>query len=265
MNARFLSTATACSMILALTGCGSDDADGAGGTASSSTGTPASVGSGGDGTGATGASGGAGATGGSGAAGGDASGGSGGQDISKIADALDGYRIELPCTDHDPTHYAPGDTCPWDPAIDTNDDPMWALKIENDLTIGGDPNVVYDVQLHVDGVSEPKQYESGTVVGTHLYIGGTEVLNDYNIYDLTVTDPPEVYRLSYNSGGTGHFMIVIDDDITIPMRGGTTVRVGTHDHNDQAIANGVPDTVKGEAGPFAGHLIKLTVLGVTPQ
>jgi hypothetical protein len=91
------------------------------------------------------------------------------------------------------------------------------------------------------------------------------LLNDYNIYNLHVSDPEEDYRLTHNDGGTGHFMIIVNDDITIPMRGGTTVRVGTYDHNDQAIANGTKDVVPGEAGPFAGHLIKITVLGVTPQ
>ncbi|NUO50393.1 MAG: hypothetical protein HOV80_16180 [Polyangiaceae bacterium] len=195
--------------------------------------------------------------------------GAGGQDPLSIAAEIDGYRIELPCENADPQAYNPGDTCAWDPALaDQTGDPDWELKIEVDKVIGGDPNTVYDVEMRFRGVSEPKNYQDGTVVADHFYIGGTEVLNDYNVYSITVGDPAQVYYLNRNEAATGHYMIQLDYTVTIPMRGGTTVTIGMYDHNTQAIANGekfVVDGIPPAPDPFAGHFIQMDVVSVAPQ
>lgn len=234
-------------------GTGGAGATGGGGEASTT-----SSNAGGGGTGATGGAGGATTA---------SSGGSGGG--SAIAAAIDGYRIELPCENPDATSYNEGDNCNWNPALaDQSGDPNWELKSETVRTIGGDPGTVYDVEIRFRGISEPKNYQGGTLVGEHFYIGGTEVVDNYNVYSIKVNDPPETYHLTRTETATGHYIVTLDYVATIPMRGGTSLTIGMYDHNTAAISNGggvvVPDIAPAPAA-YSGHFIQMDVVSVTPQ
>lgn len=246
------------SVALIAAACGDDSATGGTGATGSGGETSTTSSAGGQATTSTGGAGGASTT---------STGGSGG--ATAIAAEIDGYRIELPCENPDATSYNEGDNCNWNPALaDQTGDPNWELKSETLKTIGGDAGTVYDVEIRFRGISEPKNYQGGTLVGEHFYIGGTEVVDNYNVYSIKVNDPPETYHLTRTETPTGHYIVSLDYTATIPMRGGTTVTIGMYDHNTAAISNGggvVVDGVAPAPAPYSGHFIQMDVISVTPR
>ena len=206
---------------------------------------------------------------------GDTSGGSsssGGEDPLEYAGEMNGFRWELPCEDPDLR-----DECAWDPSLleGALDDPDFALHRETLVLFGGDPSVVYDVEIRIRGLTEPKDFTGGEVQADHFQIGGTPGSNDYNIYSVEVADPLEVYTLNRNEMGTGHYTFVVDYTVTIPIRGGAEVRLAMRDPNNIAIAN--PGGSSGSTDPFVvpeippfpdpfyGQFLQMDVLSVAPQ
>jgi hypothetical protein len=185
---------------------------------------------------------------------------------------LAGYRWELPCRSS-----SARDTCEWDPALlkKATPDPAWRLKIEDVRTFGGQRDTVYDVTLRFRGVTEAKNFTGGSVRENHFQIGGTPIANDYNIYSIRVSDPPGTYTLNRHQRSTGHYVFVIDYTVTIQVRGGATVTLGTYDRNNQAIAN--PGGASGRRDPFVvpgvppfpmpyhGQFIQMDVVAVAPS
>lgn len=196
---------------------------------------------------------------------------SGGEDPLAFAGDMHGYRWELPCEDPNLR-----DTCPWDPALleGALDDPNATLHRETLVVFGGDPTVVYDVEIRIRGLTEPKDFSGGEVLENHFQIGGTSGTNDYNIYGIEVSDPAQSYTLNRNEMGTGHYTFVVDYTVTIPIRGGAEVRLSMIDPNNIAIANPggnigtepfvVPD-ISPFPDPFYGQFLQMDVLSVTPQ
>jgi hypothetical protein len=196
----------------------------------------------------------------------------GGVDPIEYAGEMNGYRWELPC--EDPTQR---DTCPWDPALleGAVEDPNFTLRRETAVTFGGDPGVVYDVQIRIRGLVEAKDFTGGEVQENHFQIGGTPGTNDYNIYAIEVGDPAQVYTLNRNEMGVGHYTFILDYTVTIPIAAGTEVVMAMSDPNNIAIAN--PGGASGSADPFVvpdippfpdpyyGQFIQMDVLSVTPQ
>jgi hypothetical protein len=192
-------------------------------------------------------------------------------DPLEFAGEMNGYRWELPCAD--PTLL---DTCEWDPSLleGAIDDPENTLHRETVVTFGGDPSVIYDVEIRIRGLTEPKDFSGGEVQQQYFQIGGTPGDNDYNIYSVTVGDPAQVYTLNRNEMGTGHYTFLLDYTVTIPIRGGTGVTMTMIDPNNIAIAN--PGGSSGASEPyvvpeippfpdaFHGQFIQMDVLSVTP-
>jgi hypothetical protein len=143
------------------------------------------------------------------------------------------------------------------------------------VTFGGDPSVVYDVEIRIRGLTEPKDFVDGEVLESHFQIGGTPGANDYNIYSIDVADPVETYTLNRNEMGVGHYTFVVDYTVTIPIRGGSEVRLTMIDPNDIAIANPGGNIASGEPfvvpdiepfpEPFYGQFLQMDVLSVAPQ
>jgi hypothetical protein len=202
----------------------------------------------------------------------DGSSSSGGEDPLAYAGEMNGYRWELPCEDP-----SLRDTCPWDPALleGAIDDPTVTLHRETLVVFGGDPAVIYDVEIRLRGLTEPKTFTGGEVQAEHFQIGGTPDVNDYNIYAIDVGDPAQRYTLNRNAMPVGHYTFIIDYTVTIPVRGGTEVRMTMIDPNNIAIAN--PGGSSGSMDPFVvpeiapfpepfyGQFIQMDVLSVTPQ
>jgi hypothetical protein len=179
------------------------------------------------------------------------------------AASLAGLRIEVPCADK-----FNGDTeCHWDRALLQSADPAWKMKHELSRTFAGKPGVVYQVTLRVRGVVEPKNFTGGDVRFDHFQSGGTAVKNDYNFYDIRVSDPAATYTVNRNADKVGHYTFPIDYRVTIPIRGGATVTVGAYDSNDVAIANHahhVVDGVPPAPAPFDGQFFQVDVESVQP-
>ncbi len=197
--------------------------------------------------------------------------GTDGEDPLAFAGDMHGYRWELPCEDP-----AQRDTCAWDPALlrGAIQDPNATLHRESVVTFGGDPSVVYDVEIQIRGLSEPKDFSGGEVVGDHFQIGGTPGVNDYNIYGIEVDDPVNAYTLNRNAMGVGHYTFLLDYTVTIQIRGGAEVRLTMIDPNNIAIANPGGNIASGEPfvvpdiepfpDPFFGQFIQMDVLSVAP-
>jgi Glycosyl hydrolase family 10 len=150
------------------------------------------------------------------------------------AATLSGLRLEVPCKG---PKFNEGELCHWDPALLQTVDPQWKMKREIVRTFGGTPGALYDVVLHIRGVVEPKNFTGGIVKEQHLQIGGTPVVDNYNLYNIKVSDPPATYTVNRHESKTDHFVFPIDYTITVPIRGAATVTVGAYDANDISIAN----------------------------
>lgn len=178
------------------------------------------------------------------------------------AASLAGLRLEVPCAG---AKFGGDTECHWDPALLQTADPAWKLKREIVRTFGGKPGVLYDVTLHVRGVVEPKNFTGGEVQFDHFQTGGTAVRNDYNFYNLAVSDPAATYTFNRSAEKVGHYTFPIDYQVTIPVRAGATVTMGAYDSNDVAIANHQRHVVAGvppAPGIFDGQFFQLDVVAV---
>ena len=176
---------------------------------------------------------------------------------------LEGLRIDVPCADR----FNQDTECHWDRALLQSADPAWKMKQEKSCTFPGKPGIVYDVTLRVRGVVEPKNFTGGDVQFEHFQRGGSAVKNDYNFYNITVSDPAATYTVNRSAEKVGHYTFAIDYRVTIPIRGGATVTVGAYDSNDVAIANHARHVVDGippAPAPFDGQFFQIDVESVKP-
>jgi hypothetical protein len=178
--------------------------------------------------------------------------------------SLAGLRLEAPCNGD---KFGENTECHWDPALKV-DDPKWKLKKEIVRTLGGKPDVVYDVTIRVRGVVEPKNFTGGTVEHEHFQAGGTPDVDHYNFYSLKVSEPAQDYTVNRHQQKVGHFLFAIDYTVTIPIRGGATVTMGEYDDNDISIANHqniVVPAVPPAPAPFDGQFFQIDVVAATPR
>ena len=176
--------------------------------------------------------------------------------------SLSGLRLEVPCEDH----FNQGTECHWNRDLLQPEGSPWKLKRELVRTFAGDPNVLFDVTLHVRGVVEPKNFAGGDVQFEHFQSGGAPVRNDYNFYNIEVSEPRAVYTVNRNADKVGHYTFPIDYRVTIPIRGGATVIMGAYDSNDVAIANHQRHVMAGvppDPQPFDGQFFQIDVESVS--
>lgn len=167
-------------------------------------------------------------------------------------------RIELPCEDH----FNEGTECHWSRALLQPSGSEWKLKQEVVRTFAADPHIIYDVRIRVRGVVEPKNFVGGDVQFEHFQIGGTPVKNDYNFYNIEVSDPHALWTVNSNAAKVGHYTFPIDYTVTIPIRGGANITIGAYDSNDVAIANHqhhVIANVPPAPQPFDGQFFQIDV------
>jgi hypothetical protein len=130
------------------------------------------------------------------------------------------------------------------------------------LRLGGDPNTIYDVTVHVYGVVEPRRYDGGVRrAGANFdpngvdfwHAGGTVPGGStYNSYELHVSPPvanaPNDYFLNSRTGGDQTFVIRLDYEATIAVQGGGTIQFRSTDSNCRQITN-CPTQECGPVGP----------------
>jgi len=218
-------------------------------------------------SGRSGTSGGTGTSGTAGAAGssdsGATAGTSGASSLLGIAAAFDGFRFECPCVDAN--HFGPDkpENC---------DNPPAADRQTQTKKLAGDASVIYEVKLHVRGDAEPNTYVKGKLdPNKRFYVGGETSTPGYTAYMLTVADPQQVYFFNYNPS-TSHIHFLLDYEVTIPMRGGTTLTFEVNggksvpdghgvSNRDKLVVPGIPPA----PDPFNGQLVQFDVVSVQPR
>ena len=176
---------------------------------------------------------------------------------------LSGLRLDVPCADH----FNQGTECHWNRDLLQPEGSPWKLKREIVRTFDAKPNVVFEVTFRVRGVVEPKNFAGGDVQFEHFQSGGEPVKNDYNFYNIEVSDPHAVYTVNRSAEKVGHYTFPIDYRVTIPIRGGATVTMGAYDSNDVAIANHERHVLAGvppDPEPFDGQFFQLDVESIHP-
>lgn len=150
-----------------------------------------------------------------------------------VAAVLQGQRWEVTCPSvggsYECDNFPPGMTsCP------ANGYTM----LDKMLTFGGTQGMSYDVSLRFRGVVEPKLHSGGTSAGGHLYIGGTPVATNYNVYSMEISAPPQILYFNDDDGlGEGHFVFPIDQMTTVRIDAGASVRLYSGDSNCISLAN----------------------------
>lgn len=205
-------------------------------------------------------------------------GGSGGStdDNLQYAKSLDEFRMDLACHHPQDQPCEPQNQampnlgylcCYVDETIDRNNLP----PVDDVLEIGGEPDVIYDVTLRVRGVIENHAYEGdGMNVGDFFRIGGElPEPGAIHVFGMTVADPEETYFFnSWNHQDNPTRLFAIDYEATIPMRGGTSVRVFEYDDIGKIWANAggltVPD-LPPFPEPYDGQFMQFDVVSVVPQ
>jgi len=237
-------------------GSGPGSAGRAGAAGSSNGGAPTAGGTGLGGSASLGGAANGGAAGAAGAA------GVGGDSLISLASELDKFRLECPCIDANHFGLDKQDNCDSTPAVD---------RQTYQKRLGGDPNVVYDVKLHVRGDTEPNTYTGGKLEQDRFYTGGQTSTPGYTAYMLSVADPKEVYFFNYNPT-TSHIHFLIDYEVVIPMRGGSTVTFDVNggksvpdghgvSNREQLVVPGIPPA----PDPFNGQLVQFDVVSVQPH
>jgi hypothetical protein len=182
-----------------------------------------------------------------------------------VTSPLSGLRLELPCKG---PKIAENQECHWDPAYLQTADKSFTLKKEITKNLGGKPDVVYDVTVRIRGVVEPKNFTGGTVEKDHFQIGGSPVVDHYNLYQLKVSDPAQTYTVNRHQDKVAHFVFLVDYTAVIPVRGGASITVGEYDTNDIAIANFKNVVVEGIAPapqPYDGQFFQVDVVSAKPK
>jgi len=176
-------------------------------------------------------------------------------DLADVAAALRGLRWEMPCK---PGHA--GTFCA--AAVD---------KPVVTASLAGDPARQYDVTLRFRGVVEWESYAGGRAEGP-WYIGGHPDNGAFNIYQLAISQPAQVFYL--NAPGANDQLAPvrsIDYQKTIRVQGGATVTLSADAQDGSLVANTddkgkplvIPDVPPAPA-PFDGQFIQMDVVSVAP-
>lgn len=180
-----------------------------------------------------------------------------------IASGFDKFRFECPCVDADHFGLDKSENC---------DNPAAADRQTHTKQLAGDANVIYDVTLHVRGNTEPNTYVKGTLdANQRFYVGGETSAPGYTAYMLTVADPQQVYFFNHNPN-TGHIHFLIDYEVTIPMRGGTTLTFEVNGGKSVPDGHGVSNRdrlvvpgIEPAPDPYNGQIVQFDVVSVTAR
>lgn len=116
------------------------------------------------------------------------------------------------------------------PTTGTADNPLPVSTV-----MGGTTGTSYSVTMRFRGVVELKTYLGGTTTG-NWNVGGSPAVDGFNVYELTVSDPPGTYYL--NAGVSNIFnCFMIDYEQTITVNGGATVELKADTEGGTMILN----------------------------
>ena len=172
-----------------------------------------------------------------------------------VAAALQGLRWEMPCK---PGHQGPFCSAAVQKPVVT-------------ATLAGDPSRQYDVTLRFRGVVEWENYTGGTSEAP-WYVGGRPNNGLYNIYQLGISAPAQVFYLNAprDNDSLGRVWS-IDYLKTIRVQGGATVTLAADAQDGNLVSNTdekgqplvIPEVPPAPA-PFDGQFIQMDVVSVVP-
>lgn len=133
--------------------------------------------------------------------------------------------------------------------------------------MGGTAGTSYAVTLRFRGVVETKAYTGGITNG-FWNAGGTPDISGFNVYELTVSDPPGIYYLNAGSSDIYH-CFAIDYEQTIPINAGATVQLKSETRDNRIVRNkdqfGNPiviNDIPPSPAAFNGQFIQMDVVAV---
>jgi hypothetical protein len=181
--------------------------------------------------------------------------------LMAIGASIDGYRFEFPCKDPMPEHPKPG--ADGASGLATGD-PAKTDQFTVQKTFGGERGKRYRVTLRFRGVVEPMMYQGGRAVGEYFYIGGEKNNATYNVYQLSVSEPPQHYFLN-RQDKVGHRIFTIDYVQTIEIAGQATITFHGNGQNGRLITNFkklvVPEVPPAPA-PYNGQFVQVNVVAI---
>ncbi len=203
------------------------------------------------------------------------SGSGGGPPEPNLMDAVkgwDGWRYELPCKSY-PGGAPLDDNCSQNDVCWVGTDAVSPYKESKDIVMGGDPTKVYELELHARGVIEPKVHSGCEVVseqaepqgGIRVCKGGADGGSGFNLWSITITDPPQQYWMN-DADNDNHRTNILNGHFKVQARGGTKITFNFDNKNTGQINNGCPafrKTVEGVApypGYFVGNFFQLNVV-----
>lgn len=169
----------------------------------------------------------------------------------QVAGSLTGLLWQLPCSD------ANSPACGTVPTATVS------------ATVGGATGVTYDVTVHLRGVIEQKTYASGCA-DQYWLSGGADNGDTYNVYELSISSPPQHYFLNTGASGITHVW-AIDYQKTFRADASATVTLDANSKDNLEIknidANGQPISISGTtvAQPYDGQFIEMDVVSVVPD
>ena len=196
--------------------------------------------------------------------------------LSELAQAFQGFRMDLAC-DHpqespcEPQNSATPNRgylcCYVDETIERKNKP----PVDVLLGFAGDAAKIYDVELRIRGVVENHDYGAqGTKQGAWVLVGGTlPEPGAIHVFGATVSDPQQTYFFnSWNDKNSPDRLIAVDYLVTLPMRGGTQVRLFEYDDIGKIWANAGALKIEGlppYPDAFDGQFLQLDVVSVKPR
>jgi len=192
-----------------------------------------------------------------------------------VATALDGVRVDDACSETK-VDTSVGAVCQH-VTLTTSGGSKYAKTV----SIGGTTGTTYDVTLRIRGVVEPTRITGGTRSDTSTFryrdldwrkvaytVGGAvsdSTDADYTQWHIGVESPKADYYLN-DYQKTGHYIFLLDYQVTIPMAANTKVTVDGIDRNERQIVNYekyAPDGIPGSMN--FGQFIQTNVVSVKPR
>jgi len=207
------------------------------------------------------------------------------------AAVLAGFQLLDPCQTSYKAVATPGDVCPQDTAVKNQAIP---------LQFAGDPEVTYNVTLHVRGIMEGYWYTGGALdpLSKTFYTGGVPTVggfssacknktselpfmlpaeiaptdncwNGFNMFALTVSTPKQHYYLNYTANKDNdrppHAVYPSDYSVTIPIQGQAKLEfyiVGSDEHQCYNFNKAVSGSST-TPNPYVGEFVQFDVSDVT--
>lgn len=144
---------------------------------------------------------------------------------------------------------------------------MTKTDVTSTAVLGGRSGFTYDVTLHFRGVVERKTFTGGCPGDASWQTGGAENGDLYNVYQLTVSSPPQTFFLNVGASNL-LYAFPVDFEKTIRVDAGATLTLFATSKDGIELKNideqSTPLVIDGAsiAQPYDGQFIEVEVVSV---